>query len=202
MHSRVINYGTTKNINTQKADIEKKILEQKSKMVFMPDDPIKRFWNILMIFLLFYVASWVPVSICFQESNTSGILTAAEVFDFIVDTLFFMDIIINFLSSYEDPVTGLPVISIKKIAKNYFTGWFILDFMAVLPVGLVEKAFSGGENLKLARLARLPRLYRLIRILRMVKMLRVFRKSSQLKEWINSLNIEVGMIRMLKVLSF
>ena len=144
----------------------------------MPDDPIKRFWNILMIFLLFYVASWVPVAICFQESNTTDILTAGEVFDIIVDVLFFMDILINFLSSYEDPVSGLPVISIKKIALNYLTGWFILDILAVLPVGLVEKAFSGGENLKLARLARLPRLYRLIRILRMVKMLRVFRKSS------------------------
>lgn len=168
----------------------------------MPDDPIKRFWNILMIFLLFYVASWVPVSICFLDSNNTGVITPAEVFDYIVDILFFIDIIINFLSSYEDPVTGLPIISIKKIAKNYLTGWFILDFLAVLPVGLVEKAFAGGENLKLARLARLPRLYRLIRILRMVKMLRVFRKSSQLKEWINSLNIEVGMIRMLKVLSF
>mmetsp|Transcript_2659 Transcript_2659/g.4467 ORF Transcript_2659/g.4467 Transcript_2659/m.4467 type:complete len:86 (+) Transcript_2659:715-972(+) len=36
----------------------------------------------------------------------------------------------------------------------------------------------------------------------MVKMLRVFRKSSQFKEWISSLNLSVGMIRMLNVLSF
>lgn len=147
-------------------------------MVFMPDDPIKRVWNILMIFLLFYVASWVPIAICFGETNTSGVVTPGEIFDYIVDILFFIDIIINFLSSYEDPVTGLPVISIKKIASNYVRGWFAIDFIAVLPVGLVEKAFSGGENLKLARLARLPRLYRLIRILRMIKMLRVFRKST------------------------
>lgn len=55
--------------------------------------------------------------------------------------------------------------------------------------------------MKLARLARLPRLYRLIRILRMVKMLRVFRKSSELKEWISSLNVSAGMIRMLNVLT-
>jgi len=34
----------------------------------------------------------------------------------------------------------------------------------------------------------------------MLKMLRVFRKSTQLKEWMDSLNISVGMIRMLNVL--
>ena len=54
--------------------------------------------------------------------------------------------------------------------------------------------------MKLARLARLPRLYRLIRILRMLKMLRVFKKSTYFKEQLDSLNISVGMIRMIKVL--
>ena len=51
----------------------------------------------------------------------------------------------------------------------------------------------------MVRLARLPRLYRLIRILRMLKMLRVFRKSSSFKEWMNSLNISVGVIRMMNI---
>jgi len=40
----------------------------------------------------------------------------------------------------------------------------------------------------------------MVRMLRMLKMLRVFRKSSSFKDWLNSLNISVGMIRMMKVL--
>jgi hypothetical protein len=35
----------------------------------------------------------------------------------------------------------------------------------------------------------------------MVKMLRIFRRSSQFKDWLNTLNISVGMIRMLSVLT-
>ena len=35
----------------------------------------------------------------------------------------------------------------------------------------------------------------------MIKMLRIFRKSSQFKEWMNTLNISVGLIRMLNVLA-
>jgi len=200
-HERVINYGTTKNINIQVGDIEKKIIESKSKIVLLPDDPIKRFWNILVIILLLYVASYVPYSICFKYT-TNDSTTFAEGLDMCVDFLFFIDIIINFISSYEDPMTNLPVISLKKIAINYLTGWFFVDFLSVFPVQLIESAFSNGQSLKLARLARLPRLYRLVRILRMIKMLRVFRKSSQFKEWISNLNISVGMIRMLNVLSF
>lgn len=66
MHERVINYGTTKNINTQAVDLEKKILEKKSSLVLMPDDMFKRVWNIIIIALLIYVATYVPVSICFN----------------------------------------------------------------------------------------------------------------------------------------
>ena len=62
-----------------------------------------------------------------------------------VDILFGIDIIVNFLSSYEDPATGLPVISLKAIALNYLTGWFMLDLLAVLPVQLIEKMLEGGS---------------------------------------------------------
>jgi len=95
----------------------------------------------------------------------------------------------------------------KKIAINYLTGWFIIDFIACLPTQFIEKAFSGddggdtdGAQVKMVRLARLPRLYRMVRMLRMLKMLRVFRKQSSFKEWMSTMNISVGMVRMLNVL--
>ena len=65
---------------------------------------------------------------------------------------------------------------------------------------LFEELFDSKE-LKLTRLARIPRLYRLLRILRMVKMLRIFKRSGEISEWMNSLDINLGLIRMLKVLS-
>lgn len=68
LHDRVVTFGTTKNINRTRQDIEKKILEKKLKIVLLADHPIKRTWNILMIFLLIYVATYVPFSICFNDS--------------------------------------------------------------------------------------------------------------------------------------
>ena len=60
--------------------------------------------------------------------------TGQEIFDLIVDLLFMFDIFINFISSYEDPQTNLPVISLKKIAWSYITSWFLIDVLSVLPV--------------------------------------------------------------------
>jgi hypothetical protein len=79
------------------------------------------------------------------------------------------------------------------------SGWFFIDLVAVFPTELLENLMSAGsKNVKLTRLARLPRLYRLIRMLRMIKLLRVLRRSSQYTEWLNSLDINVNIIRMAK----
>ena len=69
-------------------------------------------------------------------------METADYIEIIVDVLFGIDIIVNFVSSYEDPQNGLPVISFKKIAANYITGWFFLDLIAVFPVQVFESAFS------------------------------------------------------------
>jgi len=63
-------------------------------------------------------------------------MDAADYVDLVVDFLFGIDIIVNFISAYDDPKTGYPVVSLKKIAGNYITGWFLIDFIAVLPVQL------------------------------------------------------------------
>lgn len=94
-------------------------MEMKHKIVLMPDHVFRKYWNILMITLLGYVATWVPYSICFKETNPDGPITGEEIVDYIVDILFIIDIFINFISSYDDPVTSLPVISMKKISINY-----------------------------------------------------------------------------------
>ena len=134
LNSKLLNFGTTKNINRTRQDIEKKILNQKPWIVMMPEDNIKKFWNILMIFLLAYVASYVPYSICFINPEPDAPMGTGEMIDIIVDICFFCDICMNFISSYEDPYTNLPIISLKKISVNYLSGWFILDLLAVLPV--------------------------------------------------------------------
>ena len=134
LHERVIKYGTINNINVLASDFEKKILEKKPWIVLLSDHPFRRVWDILMLILLLYVVFWVPVSICFFQSkgDEEGLTTGAIV-DLAVDFCFLIDMFVNFISAFEDQLTGLPIVSLKDIAINYLTSWFVIDFIAVLP---------------------------------------------------------------------
>lgn len=199
LHNKVITYGTTKNINVQVQQSKRQIVDA-HPLILLPEYAFKKYWNLLMIILLIYVATYVPYSICFNQPSDE--LTTGEIIDIIVDVLFFIDIIVNFLSAYDDPKSGQQIVDLKLIAMKYIKGWFLLDLLAVLPVQLFEAIMNGGQSFKLARLARIPRLYRLIRILRMVKMFRIFRKQSIFKDILNSMDMHSGLIRMLKVIIF
>jgi hypothetical protein len=121
------------------------------------------------------VAIFVPYNTCFYDSSDEW--TVTTFISTFVDVMYGIDILINFVSAYEDVQTGLIVVDTKKIAIDYIQGWFFIDLVATLPTQLLESIFNGPE-LKLARLSRLPRLYRVIRILRMFKVLKVIKKSA------------------------
>lgn len=75
----------------------------------MPDHAIIKMWNNVMIVLMCYVVSLVPYNICFDQSISTEMTTTGYI-DIAVDILFFIDIIINFMSAFDDPVTSLPVV--------------------------------------------------------------------------------------------
>lgn len=56
-----------------------------------------------------------------------------------VDIFFGLDLIVNFFSAYDGP-DGMVVTDHRLIAKNYITGWFVLDVIACIPTQLVELA--------------------------------------------------------------
>ena len=168
----------------------------------MPDSVFKRWWCFIMVVLLLYVATYVPYNICFNfdliksQNERWGFI---EYLDILVDIIFICDMIVTFMSAYEDTTTGLIVTDHKLIAKHYLKGWFALDLLACIPVDLIEGFFEkskNGQNLKLVRLVRLPRLFKLMRILRVLKTLRVIKQYFALYELIGALNISAGIIRM------
>jgi len=65
LQNRIITYGSVKNINRTKADVEQYIISKKPGIVFLQEHWFKRFWNMLVIVLLAYVAMFMPYNICF-----------------------------------------------------------------------------------------------------------------------------------------
>ena len=71
----------------------------------------------------------MPYRICFIDEESTGAFLA---FEYMVDILFFLDILVNFNSAIELP-DGTIDPRMKSIAMAYIKTWFILDLCATFP---------------------------------------------------------------------
>ena len=128
LHKRILLYGTTKNLLGQHAYA----LDQQTRKIrclIMPEDKFKAVWNMIIVILLMYTAIFVPFRIAFVQTDSSSIV----VFEQIVDIIFGIDILVNFLSATEDTESNTLIYKHKDIAKKYIKSWFILDLVACFP---------------------------------------------------------------------
>ena len=66
-----------------------------------------------------------------------------RVFDYLIDAIFWIDILLNFTTSYY--VGETLVTSRKEIVKHNFTSWvFYADFMATFPWEVLSSATGGN----------------------------------------------------------
>lgn len=70
-----------------------------------------------------------------------------QTFDWIVDIIFIVDIIVNFRTTYINVKTDTEVTEPSKIAINYvFYGRFFIDLLAVLPFELMVPEDENGNT--------------------------------------------------------
>ena len=112
VHRKILLFGTTKNINYDHNKAEKEAFKNKMMCVILPDSTFKKFWNFVIMFLLCYTASFVPVKTAFFDNDPKGLYE----FELVLDALFMFDLIVNFLSAYIDEITGFYEVRLNKIA--------------------------------------------------------------------------------------
>ena len=68
-----------------------------------------------------YNAVYIPLELCFSE-QLGPKATAHIAFDFCVDALFLVDVVINFRTVYYDEDMEM-VLDVKLIRQHYVKGW-------------------------------------------------------------------------------
>jgi hypothetical protein len=168
-----------------------------------PGNKFKVAWDTIIMLLIIYTATWVPVLVSFYDSTSENHL----ILDSIVDIFFFIDIILNFFLAID---TGNGIYETDKsiIAKTYLISWFFIDVSTTIPYQLLDKLFEsnhsnkGVGNTKLIRIARVSRLHRLIRIFKLLKVIRIFRARSKIgkvTKWLKLSNFALEMIRIVVI---
>jgi hypothetical protein len=79
-------------------DDELELTKKVPKTLIAPASKFKIFWNLMILTLIIFLAVIVPYRIPFEDNITNTWL----IIDCILDTIFFIDIILNFNTAYED----------------------------------------------------------------------------------------------------
>eukprot|EP01135_Chromosphaera_perkinsii_P001801 Nk52_evm70s210 gene=Nk52_evmTU70s210 len=106
-------------------------------------------WDWVVLLFVIYSSISVPYYAAFD-------VTPILAMDVLTDVVFWLDIIINFRTTYQDE-SGTIVTSPMPMAKHYLKGWFVIDLFATLPFEFIVTGFDSQlfSLLKIFRVLRL-----------------------------------------------
>ena len=109
---------------------------------------LQAIWDWVILCLTFYTAIMVPYNVAFKYKTSEDV--SLLVVDSIVDVIFFIDIVLNFHTTFVGP--GGEVVSDPRIIRmNYLKSWFVIDLLSCLPYD-VFNAFDHDEDVRSLKL--------------------------------------------------
>ncbi|CDW88827.1 cation channel family protein [Stylonychia lemnae] len=174
------------------SDLHKQIKQLKYQIVSMLQNNILKNYPLRMRLLL-YTCIQCPYSIAFLDPTDHD----WRIINAIVDSIFLMDIIINFISPFYDKEFEL-VDDQSVIAKKYLCSWFPIDFLSIIPFDLLYE--TSGFN-RMSRVIRIGKIYKIVKMTRMVRMLKIVKERSRFVKYLNqALQIGIGFERLIYLL--
>ncbi|KAG2445187.1 hypothetical protein HYH02_008655 [Chlamydomonas schloesseri] len=114
-------------------------MNKKKRWVILPDSRFRRMWINVQLFVVLYIIWVTPVRVGFDKPATGFWFW----FEGLIDLFFYTDLVLNFFTAYEHPVTGELITNHKKIALRYLRTWFVVDLLATFPSDYVIRGIEG-----------------------------------------------------------
>ncbi|GAB0091761.1 potassium/sodium hyperpolarization-activated cyclic nucleotide-gated channel 2 [Sergentomyia squamirostris] len=130
-----------------KKALVKERIRQKSAghWVIHPCSSFRFYWDLCMLLLLVANLIILPVAISFFNDDLS---TRWIAFNCLSDTIFLIDIVVNFRTGIMQQDNAEQVILDPKIiAKNYLKTWFFLDLISSIPLDYIFLIFNQFLNM-------------------------------------------------------
>ena len=135
--------------------------------VLSPSDPFRLAWDGFTGLFVLYTALEVPFRIAFLLTADPSV--GALVVEYIIVSVFIVDIAVNFCTAYIDTKTLKLVYNHRRIAERYCILWFWFDLISTMPFEAMAASYSSASNtastLKMFRLVRLFRFVKLAKLL-------------------------------------
>ena len=95
--------------------------------LFKKEKISKIIWDHIISIIIFYFSLYTPYNIAFQDYTKINLL------EIIADIFLIIDIILNFFTAYYNSL-GILIMKKRYITKHYLQGFFLIDFISVLPI--------------------------------------------------------------------
>lgn len=128
-----------------------------------------------MVFAIYNCFS-IPLEVSLEPEIMNSL--GFQILNNIIDTSFFLDLIVNFRTTYIHPKTGNEVIRTSDIACSYLKGRFWIDLLATIPFDFIGELMFGTGN---GQLLRMISLLKLVRVLRLNKIISIMKVANEVK---------------------
>ncbi|XP_072541264.1 hyperpolarization activated cyclic nucleotide-gated potassium channel 5 isoform X2 [Salminus brasiliensis] len=161
--------------------VEKECIRQRERGVFVihPFSPLRSYYIMCMVTITFLNLIGIPIEIAFLDGQ-SGV--GWEGFNVFSDTLFLIDVGLNFRMGIIPEDSEAAILDLKCIRQNYLKSWFVPDMIAAFPVGYIiliadlqyHSDTPSSKASKMVRILMFVRIISLVRLLRVSRLVRFF----------------------------
>ncbi|KAL7844165.1 hypothetical protein SRHO_G00227040 [Serrasalmus rhombeus] len=178
-----VNKFSLRMFGSQKAvEKEQERVQTAGYWIIHPYSDFRFYWDLIMLIMMMGNLIIIPVGITFFSEQTS---TTWLVFNVASDTIFLVDLVMNFRTGIVNEESSEIILDPKVIKMNYLKSWFVVDFLSSIPVDyiflIVEKGFD-SEVYKTARALRIVRFTKILSLLRLLRLSRLIRYIHQWEE--------------------
>lgn len=121
--------------------------EKEKPYIIYSNNTYKMFWDVFISFLLLFVCFVIPLRLSLNMDNKTDengtLLKGSELDDaglngweitmYVCDGFFLIDLVASFFTTIEDREKMQEVADMKRIAKDYLSGWFWVDSLSIIP---------------------------------------------------------------------
>ena len=163
-------FGRSSQIESKELNLEPNKKSCYQKLLIKHDSKIKSIFDIIVLLLINISSLIILYDVCFKdtdEKKTYELFTTSIAY-YIIEAFFAVFIILQFFQTYQDPATLSIITDFKSIALRYIKGWFIIDFISMIPFELFVQATKNKKikYFKLVILLRLPKFIQTIDVKR------------------------------------
>ena len=134
--------------------------------IIRQNHPYHVWWDLFIILLAIWNSYTIPLDVAFEPEAFRS--PSMLISNYIIDSMFLLDIILNFRTSYQD-LNGDEVLKPKEIAKNYITaGRFWIDTLSTIPFDLITSKVFNIDDTQTFQILSMLKLFRVLRLSRII----------------------------------